>query len=116
MKFLSKKYEESLHTVRKHCVKISHVFLVFDFYVKSIMANLKMTIFTFSEALYIDFAEYLPLENAKLTQNQEIKVLKFVKEAIFETQENSTLQHTVWKLQNFSLTPFWQKFRESNGF
>ena len=23
---------------------------------------------------------------------------------------------TVWKLQKFSLTLFWQKFRESNGF
>ena len=23
---------------------------------------------------------------------------------------------TVWKLRKFTLTPFWQKFRESNGF
>ena len=28
----------------------------------------------------------------------------------------STLCVTVWKLQKFSLTPFWQKFRESNCF
>ena len=26
------------------------------------------------------------------------------------------LNHTVWKLREFSLTHLWQKFRESNGF
>ena len=29
---------------------------------------------------------------------------------------NRTLWSTVWKLREFSLTHFWQKFRESNGF
>ena len=28
----------------------------------------------------------------------------------------STFPHTVWKLRKITLTHFWQKFRESNGF
>ena len=42
-----------------------------------------------------------------------LKVPKFRK-LIFEEVKTSNFAHTVWKLQKFSLTPFSQKFRESN--
>ena len=36
--------------------------------------------------------------------------------AVLRKNKKITAPHTVWKLRKFSLTHFWQKFRENNGF
>ena len=62
------------------------------------------------------FVQIMYLANTAIFSRQIVLVPKHTYHALRITIWMETTGITVWKLREFSLTHFWRKFRESNGF
>ena len=109
------------------------IFLPLRFYVKSnqvILGAQRLQFWPFWRLTILKFLDFLPFSNMEFPQKSKFMQTKLVKIALFELLKLPNLIsrktwvavkfldfHTVvWKSRKFSVTLFWQKFRESNSF